>query len=259
MRILFLTVWLGATCISANAMAQEDAKQEQKSPELPYRISKETTRITRPLTKDGRVDYAAYLNQQLSRGVTPKNNAAVLYWQAIGDRKRETYGDEYYENLVKLLGTNPFEHGEPYLVGLDEFIERKQKAGLENAEEVIKAKLEEAQSAPWIQEASPLMAEWLKLNAKPLKLVLAGTQRSHYFRPLAKANRFEDLLTLLSSDELGYRDFCRLLRIRATLGLGEKRPEGAIRDLLALHRLADHTATGPADAGSLTERRGERR
>ncbi len=47
-------------------------------------VSDETTRITRPLRKDGYVNYLAALNARAAEGVTPENNAAVLFWQAMG-------------------------------------------------------------------------------------------------------------------------------------------------------------------------------
>ena len=47
-------------------------------------ISKETTYITEPLRKDGYPDYVAAMNQRLSQGVTPENNAAVPFWKAMG-------------------------------------------------------------------------------------------------------------------------------------------------------------------------------
>lgn len=52
-------------------------------PNSPIIVSKETTFITEPLGSDGLPDYAAYLDQQASDGVTPENNAAVLIWQAM--------------------------------------------------------------------------------------------------------------------------------------------------------------------------------
>ena len=50
-------------------------------------ISKETTRITAPLRKDGYVDYVTALNEHFRAGVTVRNNAAVLFWQAMGPRR----------------------------------------------------------------------------------------------------------------------------------------------------------------------------
>jgi hypothetical protein len=51
-----------------------------------FTISPETTYITGPLDAEGYVDYPAALNERLSKGVTPENNANVLIWQALGPR-----------------------------------------------------------------------------------------------------------------------------------------------------------------------------
>ncbi|MBT7255513.1 MAG: hypothetical protein HN882_10955, partial [Planctomycetaceae bacterium] len=47
-------------------------------------ISKQTTRIVKPLKEDGYPDYIAALNQQFGRGVTAENNIAVTVWEAVG-------------------------------------------------------------------------------------------------------------------------------------------------------------------------------
>ena len=47
-------------------------------------IGPETTFVSGPLTADGRIDYETALHEQLSEGVTPDNNAAVLIDRAFG-------------------------------------------------------------------------------------------------------------------------------------------------------------------------------
>src|SRR5262245_38359275 len=47
-------------------------------------ISRETTHLTEPLRPDGYVDYLAAINDELSAGVTPENNAAVDLLYAFG-------------------------------------------------------------------------------------------------------------------------------------------------------------------------------
>ena len=67
-------------------------------------ISRETTYLTEPLRPDGYVDYRAALNAMASKGVTPDNNAAVLFWQAVGPSGfRAADVGEYF----KLLGVPP--------------------------------------------------------------------------------------------------------------------------------------------------------
>src|SRR5262245_20904948 len=40
-----------------------------------FTIGKATTFVTGPVDADGRIDYAAALNERMSKGVTPQNNA----------------------------------------------------------------------------------------------------------------------------------------------------------------------------------------
>src|SRR5262245_13901337 len=60
----------------------EDKGAKARKPR--FTVGKETTHVTEPLRKDGTIDYAAALNQRLSRGVTPENNTNVLFWKALG-------------------------------------------------------------------------------------------------------------------------------------------------------------------------------
>lgn len=54
--------------------------------QIELRVSPETTVVTGPLNPDGTVDYVAAFNAELSQGVTPENNAAVLLLRALGSR-----------------------------------------------------------------------------------------------------------------------------------------------------------------------------
>ena len=77
---------------AAENPATRQAGNPQATPAPPPRItvSHETTRILRPLRGDGYVDYVAALNQMASQGVTPKNNAAVLFVQCARLRRLQT-------------------------------------------------------------------------------------------------------------------------------------------------------------------------
>jgi len=67
-----------------------DAQTPQK-PRVLVTISTETTYITEPLRKDGYPDYVAALDQRCRQGVTAENNAAVLFWKAVGPRELRIY------------------------------------------------------------------------------------------------------------------------------------------------------------------------
>lgn len=255
---LAVVIALGVTLPAA---AQEQAKPGA-SAKLPFRISKQTTYITEPLTEAGLVDYATYLNRQMSRGVPPDNNAAVLYWQAIGKTENELYSSALFKNLAKELGvdpvsfksynklkdelgTDPFDESGPHLVGLGAIAEQ---AGVKidySPASTLGAQYDLAQEHPWKSSEAPLVKKWLDSNRKPLELVLAASKRTHYYRPLVSENGYPTyLMTALLPDMQQYREIARLLSIRALLAMGESRPDDAIRDLLALHRVARHTAQG---------------
>ena len=49
---------------------------------------KDTTYFTGPIDKNGYVDYITALNNHLKKGVTPENNANVLFLRAMGTKSR---------------------------------------------------------------------------------------------------------------------------------------------------------------------------
>ena len=94
-------------------------------------VSKETTYFTEPLQPDGYVDYVAALNQRCSDGVTPENNAAVLFWQAFGPSgipyaQRDTH--------FEMLGIpSPPADGDYFVTSID-FVNRLKDAGRPEAQ-----------------------------------------------------------------------------------------------------------------------------
>src|SRR5262249_5120467 len=109
-----------AAAVIATAQTKTDSPAAKK-PNGKFTISKETTYVTGPLDKDGYIDYSAALNERLSQGVTPENNANVLLWQAIGPHPR---GVTMPPEFFKMLGMEaPPEKGE-YFIELDDFLKR---------------------------------------------------------------------------------------------------------------------------------------
>ena len=87
--------------------------QAVRQPQTKVTISKETTYITEPLRPDGYPDYIRHLDEKLSRGVTPDNNAAVALVRALGPRELSgNHAAEFY----KRLGIEPLPEKWDYLV-----------------------------------------------------------------------------------------------------------------------------------------------
>src|SRR5882724_6810589 len=84
------------------AAADDNKEATPKKHRGTFTISKETTYVTGPLDKDGYIDYAAALNKEFGKGITPRTNATVLLWKAIGPHPEG--GKPMPAEYFKLLG-----------------------------------------------------------------------------------------------------------------------------------------------------------
>src|SRR5688572_15181307 len=99
---LFRTMFVVVATMTAMLVAHGVIAQEK--PRIKVTIAKATTVITEPLRSDGYPDYLRYLDEKLSKGVTPLNNAAVPLWQAMGPKE---ISEDQRAELFKKLGIPP--------------------------------------------------------------------------------------------------------------------------------------------------------
>ena len=211
-------------------------------------ISKQTTRVTGPLRADGYVDYAGAVNARFGKGVTAENNANVLFWQAIGPHPD---GASVAVEFFRMMGIDPPAEKGDYFVDIGRYL--REAAGFKEEEprfqDVIEQQ-ERAQSQPWTAAEYPLVAQWLKANAKPLAQIVEGTGRPKYYAPLVipqnGAPSADDTLASVLLPALGpARGLARALAARALLRAGQGRTAEAWRDLQACHRLGRLVGSGP--------------
>jgi hypothetical protein len=216
-------------------------------------ISRETTYITEPLRADGYPDYVAALNQRMSTGVTPENNAAALFWKAMGPAKIDSKDREKY---FKMLGIPPLPEQGDYFVTLDEYSHRQKHAGKpadagaehpkseEEEHERIWGQLQLAMKRRWSKKEFPILADWLEANEKPLALLLETSKRPRRYDPLICGEPDVAIgVPLPAADQ--YRDVVRALAARAMLRMDEGNVDEGWNDLLACHRLARLVGQGP--------------
>ena len=224
---------------AAKPSAEKPATTAPRKPPVRVTISKETTYITEPLRPDGYPDYVAALNQRASRGVTPENNAAVLFWKAMGpgaidekDRKK------YFE----MLGMQPLPEKGDYFVDYREYL--KQKQGDKPSSVVpptdgcdpLQDQYTMAQERPWSKEEFPEVYEWLATNEKPLAMVIEASKRPRWYHPAISSTGFvTDALPLALICQS--RSGARALKARAMLRIHEGKANEAWVDLLTCHRL----------------------
>ncbi len=243
--LIVLTVEVRADEPNAEAKKEvksdEDQKEVKKKPKPKITVSKETTYIEGPLTDDGYVDYAEALNQYLSKGVTPQNNAAVPFSRALGSNGSEMRNmtDEFKKEFYKRLGIEaPPEKGD-YLVSLADLADL-----LEVKVERVNDEQGRTTEGPWAKETLPTMARWIEVNEKPLALITEGAKRSRWYMPLVDEDEDTMIVALLLPTVQSARSVSRVLNARAMNRLHDGDVEGAWEDLMTIHRLGRHVAEG---------------
>ena len=194
--------FLGVVCLLAFIFIVWRVSVLLVEPKL--QISLETTFVIEPLTIEGSVDFAAAMHQQMSDGVTPEHNAAVLIDRAFGPA---AISPELRQQYFRLVGIEPLPEEGDYVVNSLAIIQRKLRAAevpmhlneaeLEEMKRVhleresaMQAEFGRAKRHPWTREDCPLVAEWLEANAKSIELIEQSTMQSHYYSPLVS---FESL------------------------------------------------------------------
>ena len=122
-----------------------------------YTISTKTTFVTRPLDSSGHIDFVAALNERLSRGVTPENNANVAIWKVLGPKPQGT------ENVpvgffVKMGMQSPPVAGD-YFIHLKQYV--KQHGGNDTAASTAMGKYSQQ---IWTANQDAVLSGWLKAN-----------------------------------------------------------------------------------------------
>jgi len=222
-------------------------KEKTATAQTEITFSRETTRVSSPLTRDGYIDYMLVINQHMSVGVTPENNANVLLWQAIGPHSE---GADLGPDFFKLMKTEMLPNPGNYFITLRDFAQQRLK--LETNSQAWNRVYNhnwKIASQVWSASDYPEIARWLKYNKKPLALVIEASQRSRYYSPmLSNPDRESELATTLVSAWIpgtqATLHLARSLAARAMLHLSNGRPEAAWRDLVACHRLGRLLTTG---------------
>ena len=233
-------------CYSADPSSEQAGDGEKKT-SVKVTISKATTVLEGPLTKDGYVNYAEAINQRLSKAVTAKNNAAVVIWQTLGPDAPELSHDEVFRaEFFMRLGID-----EPPADG-DYFVTRAEIGQQVAAEEggdalaikqMMDGQLDDVMKQPWSKDDFPEMAKWIEKNEKPLERIVQGMRREHFYTPYI-AGDDDMLVAVLLPTAQSCREFSRLLATRAMCRLNAGDVDRAWDDLQACHRLGRHVSNG---------------
>ena len=227
------SMFLAFATLSAGTLFAEDAKKQAS-----ITISPATTYITKPLTKEGYINYLDALNKHYKRGVTPENNAAVILVQVLG---LQNFSDTALQKYCQRLQIPIPKKKTPLLVNRNnEFLPAS-------------IRLTDLMEKTWSKNEYPEVAHWVEQNREALKYITKASLYSRlYFplMPLSSADETEDqtdqmLISLPGYSLIQIRECAHLLVLRAMQRTEEGNVNGATEDLLACHRLARLVGQGP--------------
>ncbi len=228
-----LVLVCGISWCLAGGNPKAPAAKKKAATKPSFTISKETTVITAPLRPDGYPDYLAAVNERCRKGVTPENNAAVLFLKAMG---LGDAGKQYRDRYCKALGIEPLADDHTYFVSLDKY------AGMMDQE--LWKQFDLAQRRPWKTDEFPLIAGWLEENKPSIDLVVEASRRPRWYSPMISDKETVLLgVALPVVDHL--REAGRCVAARAMERIQGGKIDQAWADLLAGHRLARLTGQGP--------------
>jgi hypothetical protein len=242
---LLLSLVVAGTATADDQQAQK--RSAAAKPRVNVTISKETTYITEPLRDDGYPDYLAYINQKLSDGVTPDNNAVVPLLEVIGP---EEIDKGQREEFFKRLGVAILPDDGKYFVTWQRYAEKVPEgqrppvpAGEEpDAEDYFLELDSVARSRPWTAKEFPHLARWLEAENDRLDKLVAASKRSRYYAPLLTSSDPPLLVSALLPVANVCRTFAKALLVRAMHRVSSKNIAGAMDDIFAVHRFARHVA-----------------
>lgn len=200
----------------------------------------------------GEKNYEKYLLEKYREGVTPENNAAVLFWQAIWPGEFLEPAD--YEPIAKELGLKSVPSSEGTLESLyskanqQRVREWLRNNGKPNAtEDDVYEFTDRAMRTPWTSESAPPLADWVQENQAALDMLVEASTRPRFYAPSPSLinDVDESIMEMLPSGQQMTRDAMRSLAVRAMWNFGEDRSKEAWQDVLAIYRMSRLVSQGP--------------
>ena len=219
-----------------------------------FKISKETTYITEPLTSDGtRVDYFAASERSLyPPEMKTDDNGYWLIVRALGHDGHRKAGDP--DDVVEARAVQAYEK-----LGLDPAIKPtmtcitpgeflREYAATEGLDEKQARELDVYK--PWTLDDLPMMEPWLEDAGPVLDLVAEAVRKPAYCFPLirlAEEVTFVEVGTFYDGmhfgDATGASQFAGMLQTRANYRIGIGDIDGAIDDATTCQRLGRHVGS----------------
>ena len=230
---------------------------------IPLVISEETTRITRPLTDDGRVHYLKALEQRIyPPELATDDNGFRIFIRQFGDVGYQLSISSMIEDGEERI---EFQRLQVYAkLGLDPDIpptltfplepQKIIKDFYEEKGEKYDKKQENKLATPWTLEDFPILADWIDEIDVPLDALAEMIRKPIFQAPLRESRSSyeqgaaDNLLFMLMPDVQMTRSIARIFSARAAYRIAHGDIDGAIDDKLTLHRFG---RLAPPSGGNL--------
>jgi len=211
--VLLVAVFAAPFAAGQDAPKKPDPPGKKGKPK--FTIGKETTYVTKPVDKDGYIDYVAALNEHLKKGVTPEKNAVVVLMKAFGPRPE---GGPVSVEFFKWLDMEPPPEKGAYFQTATTYLKDEHNINFNH----IFDQWVNIEERPWAAKDYPHFAAWLKANDKPLAMVVEATKREGYFMPYVSTKSKNGMIEALPISEIQQlRSLASVLVVRANLRIGE--------------------------------------
>ncbi len=259
-------------CLAGLLVLLSAGPPEGQPKPVPLVHGRDTTYITEPLDKAGRIDYLRAFDEARSKGVTRENNAAAKLAEVVdfGLRKDEHDVDLFYERLGFAAPPKP---GDDAFVDFDDLrevysrtdeLDSPVRDGAAERKRILAALkthgvdipdtpdtfdaidlFGDAQIAstdgPWRPDDSPIAAAYLSLNQRALDVAVEASRRDRFYLPESQIG--PEVKVRMNSSVLGggssVRHIVRGLCVRSMRRLDQGNFQGARSDLLAMQRLGN--------------------
>jgi hypothetical protein len=203
------------------------------------RIHEDVTRITGPLDAEGYIDFEAALNERLSAGVTPDNNAAVPLWQAIGPKPSGNC--TLHPDFWVALGIEPPPEEGKYFQDYSSW--EKHRQGLTESSKEISQISWKLFNWEWYRDDEENLSRWLVAQSEAFEKLRQASLKPKYYSPVISRDSTTGHKNLLALAPLACSYSIQhivheALLIRALFSIKRQDYERAWEDVMTCQRLA---------------------
>ncbi|WP_425396415.1 hypothetical protein [Aeoliella sp.] len=245
-------------------------------PAGPIKVSRETTFITEPLADDGLPNYSGYLLAHMREGVTPENNGAIPFLQAmwpagLDPTEQQLVCNELGMEMPGEEGLGSRDSNRQLMSDLREWcglvpepeptsgeFDQVGFAGDDDSDPEYDL-LDAIETGPWTAEDAAPMAHWLEEHGWHFDLLYEAVERDKFYfpSPTLLADPKASLLSMTNPGAHALRSAANRLRLRANLRLGSGDIRGAWNDCRVIYQLADVSTHSTVLCGLMASKREE--